>query len=65
MPKIKCTLPNASDLISGVKFTNGVSDDISEAEAARFLSIPGYSVVEEDAPVVVKTDAGTVKPVKK
>ena len=65
MPKIKCTLPNASDFISGVKFTNGVSDEITDAEAAIFLSIQGYSVVDDPVHDVVKTDAGNVKTVKK
>ena len=58
MPKVLCTLQNASDEISGVKFVshaNGMlSEDISEEVAADFASIPGYEIVgaEPKAPVV-------------
>lgn len=58
MPKVLCTLPNASEEISGVKFVshaNGMlSEDISEEVAADFASIPGYEIVgaEPKAPVV-------------
>lgn len=58
MPKVLCTLQNASDEISGVKFVshaNGMlSEDISEEVAANFASIPGYEIVgaESKAPVV-------------
>lgn len=49
MPKILCTLPNASDLISGVKFATHakgmVSEDVSDDVAAAFASIPGYEIV--------------------
>ena len=53
MARIRCTLPNASDLISGVRFTpagdgRGVVSDLLEDEtAARFLAIPGYEPVKE------------------
>lgn len=49
MPKVLCTLPNASTLISGVAFTahaNGMlSEDVSDAVAAEFAAVPGYSIV--------------------
>lgn len=49
MPKVLCTLPNASEEISGVKFAshaNGmVSEEISDEVAATFASIPGYEIV--------------------
>lgn len=49
MPKVLCTLPNASEEISGVKFVshaNGMlSEDISDEVAADFASIPGYEIV--------------------
>src|SRR5690606_21408172 len=44
--KVICTLPNASELISGVRFVSHaegmISEEISEEVAARFLCIPGY-----------------------
>lgn len=49
MPKVLCTLPNASDEINGVKFTSHekgmLSEDVSDDVAADFASIPGYVVV--------------------
>lgn len=48
MPKVICTLPNASQNINGVKFTpteDGmaiISEAISNADAELFFSIPGY-----------------------
>ncbi len=49
MPKVLCTLPNASTLISGVAFTahaNGMlSEDVSEGVAAEVSAVPGYEVV--------------------
>lgn len=54
MPKVICTLPYASDDISGVKFAlttleDGstqvmLSEEIAEDVAARFISIPGYEL---------------------
>lgn len=55
MPRVVCTLPYASDEISGVKFSPGdagsmLSEEISDDAAARFLSIPGYEpYVDESA----------------
>ncbi len=52
MPKIICTRPNASLLISGVKFTpledgtGVISEDVSDEAAELFLSIPGYHAAE-------------------
>ena len=49
MPKVLCTLPNASDEISGVKFVSHakgmLSEDISDDVAAAFLEVPGYELV--------------------
>lgn len=51
MAKVICRLPNASSNIDGIEFQphpdgNGmVSADISDEQAARFLSIPGYEAV--------------------
>lgn len=51
MPKVICKLDHASDEISGVKFTavegGKLSEEISDEQAARFASIPGYELVEE------------------
>lgn len=60
MPRVICTLENAGDEISGVKFHpledgGKVSDDISAEQAELFLSISGYESfdgeVEEPKPV--------------
>lgn len=54
MPKVLCVLPNASEEIGGIKFTqhaNGMlSEDISDEQAHRLASIPGYELVGEKAP---------------
>lgn len=46
MARVICSLPNAAEDISGVRFTPAdggmLSDDISEDQAAYFASIPGY-----------------------
>ena len=52
---VKCTLPNASERISGLAFTrqpDGAmwSEEIEAAAAERFRGIPGY-VVEPPPPV--------------
>lgn len=69
MPKIICTRPNASLLISGVNFTpleDGIgiiSEEISDEAAELLLSIPGYQVAHETdvapaaAPKQAKTQA--------
>lgn len=49
MPKILCTLPNASEEIGGIKFTahekGMLSEDVSDEQAQRLASIPGYELV--------------------
>lgn len=46
MSKVICTLPNASDVINGVKFVahklGAISEEIAEDVAAHFTSIKGY-----------------------
>ena len=56
MAQVICTLPNASEEISGVAFTaheaGMISAEISDELAADFASIRGYQVVgDEAAPV--------------
>lgn len=54
MPKVLCTLPNASDEIGGIKFVSHakgmLSEDVSDEQAARLASIPGYKIVGGNAP---------------
>lgn len=49
MPKVLCTLPNASEEISGVKFSahakGMVSEDVSDETAAYFAAIGGYEII--------------------
>lgn len=55
--KVLCKLPNAAEIISGVKFSpvkdeDGKviameSEDVSDDQAAAFASIPGYELVED------------------
>jgi len=49
MPKVLCTLPNASTEISGVKFVSHakgmLSEDVADDVAASFTAIPGYELV--------------------
>lgn len=49
MPKVLCTLPNASEEISGVKFVTHaagmLSEEITDEVAENFVSIPGYEMV--------------------
>lgn len=69
MPKLKCTLPNVSSEINGVKFVacadgSHVSEEISEERAADFLSINGYSLhtaggTKPPVPVVPVGGAGS------
>lgn len=54
MTKIVCTLDNASEEISGVKFAQNedglmVSEDINDETADVFLSIPGYHVADGES----------------
>ncbi len=56
MPRVICALPNASDEISGVKFTpleDGrlISEEISDEAVNAFASITGYTLDDgEDIP---------------
>jgi hypothetical protein len=55
MPKLICTLPNASELISGIKFIEHelgrISEEVSEEVATLFSEIPGYELVKAVAEV--------------
>ena len=59
MPKVLCSLPNASQEINGVKFTQHahgmLSEDVSDEFAASFASIPGYTVVGAHDPAAEAT----------
>jgi hypothetical protein len=61
MPKILCTLPNASTEISGVKFAphdeSMLSEEVSLEVAESFAAIDGYKVVADDAPAAAKPAA--------
>ena len=54
MPKVLCTLPNASAEINGKKFVSHrdgmLSENMTDEEAAAFAEIPGYEVVEDKEP---------------
>lgn len=54
MPRVICTLENASEEISGWRFTADrgqmVSEDLPDDVAARFASIPGYRLVAPPPP---------------
>lgn len=61
MPKILCTLPNASSLINGIRFEpaeHGMQsvEDLPDEVAAGFSAIPGYQVVGAEAPRETKPD---------
>lgn len=50
--RVRCALPNASELISGVRFERDddgsmVSEPVDEPTATRFCSIRGYSLVDD------------------
>ncbi len=63
MARVRCDLPNASENISGVAFMPAVdgshvlSEEIADEIAARFCSIPGYSLVEESTSNEGEADA--------
>jgi hypothetical protein len=61
MDRVLCILPNASESIDGVAFTRTpegmLSEVVSPEAAARFASIPGYSIVEEAPPASMPTSA--------
>ena len=51
MAKVRCDLPNASTLISGVAFVpvedGMISEDLDDDMAERFASIKGFHLVAE------------------
>ena len=59
--KIECTLPFASDNISGIQFERTEAgtmvsvEDVPEAEAERLLRIEGFRVAEQAAKPAAKT----------
>lgn len=61
MFKIKCFLPNASDLINGIAFApcedGGVEsvDAVSEDDAKQFEGIQGYALVPIESTTSVET----------
>jgi len=66
MARVRCDLPNASENINGVAFmpavdgSHVISEDVADEIAARFCSIPGYSLADESVPS--QTDADTHNP---
>lgn len=68
MKQIKCILPNASELINGVKFEqveDGMLSEPVEPEiAAHFARIPGYEITDASVPdeVPAKADKKAAKP---
>lgn len=48
MARVLCTSPNASELISGIKFSSVdggmLSEEVSDDIAADFCAIPGYTL---------------------
>lgn len=62
MPKVICTLPNASESINGIKFVSHkqgmISEDVSEEEAKSLTSIPGYHL-HDSATGGIKEGSGT------
>jgi hypothetical protein len=52
MARVICTLPNASEEISGVKFERHemgvISENVSDEQAANFASIKGYVLADDD-----------------
>ncbi len=67
--KIECTLPNASEEISGIAFAKSEGgtmvsvDDVDPAEAARLLKIDGFR--EADASPEKEPPKAAKEPVKK
>jgi hypothetical protein len=54
MAKVLCNLPNASELINGVKFITHklgmISEEIEDDVAAEFSKITGYQIAGAPAP---------------
>lgn len=67
MPRVICTLPNASASINGIAFTldrgQMVSEEVDEATAARFASIPGYQMVAPPPANPIPADPAAPPPV--
>ena len=67
MSKVICKLENASTLINGIQFSaedgiDGlVSEEVSDAVSALFLSIPGYILYGEDENSDAETEASSTK----
>ncbi len=59
--KVTCTLPNASELINGVKFevVDGVvvADGLEDDVAAQFDGIPGYEIEDGKAETAAEKKA--------
>jgi hypothetical protein len=67
MKIVICTRPNASTLISGVKFSASpegmVSEPVEDAVADEFCSIEGYTALNEDGTAIPEQADPVVKPV--
>lgn len=67
MPKVLCTLRNASTLINGVRFASVpdgmMSENISDEAAAAFVAIKGYALVPVDPPKPVDPPSPAIEPV--
>jgi 2-oxoglutarate dehydrogenase E2 component (dihydrolipoamide succinyltransferase) len=69
MPKVLCTLPNASTKINGVNFVTHrdgmISEEIDDKTAEAFAAIPGYEIhnpkAAVDPNVKVETDPNAGK----
>lgn len=63
--RVLCTRPNASEEISGVKFTamdgGMLSDELDEAAGAAFLEIDGYLPADTEGAVIAPLKRGRPK----
>jgi hypothetical protein len=61
MPRVLCSLPNASTLINGVRFASVpdgmLSEEISDEAAAAFAAIRGYVVTDKRGKPISLSDA--------
>jgi hypothetical protein len=72
MPKVICTLENATNKISGVQFTaipegGMISEEVTQEVAEMFASIPGYEIQAASKPSKtepLRKDAGKKDPQK-
>lgn len=64
MPRILCTLENASTSISGVAFISHklgmISEEVDAAVAKKFATIKGYSIYDPNAPPASAAAPGAV-----